>query len=99
MEEKKRSEFVEKGSISSCCEPTVDYAETGSDYANTMVDSNEMIAKDFDPDIGPYTIDELNSRIDEAETFISQAEKGDWSNWVTEDQSRAKLYSKYSWLR
>ena len=49
--------------------------------------------------IGPYTIDELNARIDEAETYIEKAERGDWSDWVTEKQSRANLYSKYPWLR
>ncbi len=29
--------------------------------------------------IGPYTMEELNARIDEAEKFIAQAGKGDWS--------------------
>jgi len=43
--------------------------------------------------------EELNARINEAEGFITQAEKGDWRNWVTEEQSRANLYSKYPWLR
>ena len=48
---------------------------------------------------GPFTIEELNSRIDEAEVFIAQAEKGDWSNWISEEQSLANLYTKYPWLR
>ena len=81
-----------------CCEPEAGYAATGSGYANTM-DVRDMISYDFDPGIGPYTMEELNARIDEAEVFIAQAEKGDWSNWVTEEQSRANLYNKYPWLR
>ena len=58
-----------------------------------------MITDSFDPGIGPYTTEELNARIDEAEVFIAQAENGDWSNWVTEDQARANLYGRYPWLR
>ena len=68
-------------------------------FTNTLSDENDMLSVDFDPGIGPYSIDELNTRIDEAEEFIAQAEKGDWSNWVTEDQSRTNLYEKYPWLR
>ena len=49
--------------------------------------------------MGPYTMEELNSRIDEAEAFIAQAEQGDWSNWISEEQSLANLYTKYPWLR
>ena len=49
--------------------------------------------------IGPSTMEELNVRIDEAEVLIEKAEKGDWNDWVSEEQSRANLYSKYPWLR
>ena len=49
--------------------------------------------------IGPYTMEELNARIDEAEEFIEKAENGDWSDWITEEQSRANLYKKYPWLQ
>ena len=41
----------------------------------------------------------LNARIDEAEVFITQAEKGDWSNWVTSAEMDAELYRRYPWLR
>lgn len=99
MEEKRYPEIEEEDGIDKCCEPEADYAATGSGYANTMPEAYDMIPDGFDPGIGPYTIKELNARIDEAEIFIAQAEKGDWSNWVTEDQSRANLYSKYPWLR
>lgn len=95
----KRYPEIEEESIDMCCESESGYAATGSGYANAMADACDMISDEFDPGIGPYTIEELNARIDEAEGFIAQAEKGDWSNWVTEDQSRANLYSKYPWLR
>ena len=99
MDEKRYHEIEEEEGIGMCCEPEAGYAATGSGYANTMAGACDMISDDFDPGIGPYTIEELDARIDEAEQFIAQAEKGDWSNWVTEDQSRANLYSKYPWLR
>ena len=99
MEEKRFPVFEEEEGIDRCCEPTAGYAITGSDYANTLSAEDSMLPDGFDPGIGPYTMDELNARIDEAEVFIAQAEKGDWTNWVTEKQSRANLYSKYPWLR
>ena len=99
MEEKKFPTIEEEEGIGKCCEPEAGYAATGSAYASTLADEDEMISDDFDPGIGSYTMEELNARIDEAEVFIAQAEQGDWSNWVTEKQSRANLYSKYPWLR
>lgn len=99
MDEKKHLTTEEENGFGMCCEPETGYAATGSGFANTMAEESEMISDDFDPGIGPYTVEELNARIDEAEMFIAQAEQGDWSNWVTEKQSRANLYSKYPWLR
>lgn len=99
MEEKRYPTTEEEEGIGMCREPEAGYAITDSGYANTMADRSDKISDDFDPGIGPYSIEELNARIDEAEVFIAQAEKGDWSNWVTEKQSRANLYSKYPWLR
>jgi hypothetical protein len=97
MEEKRYPKLEEEEGIGMCCEPETGYAATGSGYANTMV--RDMISDDFDPGIGPYTMEELNARIDEAEIFIAQAEKGDWSNWVTSEAMDAELYRKYPWLR
>jgi hypothetical protein len=99
MEERKYPEIEERDGIGMCSEPEAGYLATGSGYANTMADTCDLISDDFDPGIGPYTIEELNARIDESEAFIAQAENGDCSNWVTENQSRANLYSKYPWLR
>jgi hypothetical protein len=99
MEEKKYPGIEEEESTGMCSEPEVGCYVTGEGYTNTMAERHEMISDDFDPGIGPYTNEELEARIEEAEVFIAQAEKGDWSNWVTENQSRANLYSKYPWLR
>ena len=99
MEEKKYPVIEEENGIDKCCEPPVGYVATGSGYVNSLSEEDVMVSDDYDPGIGPYTMEELNARIDEAEAFIAQAEKGDWSNWVTEEQSRANLYNKYPWLR
>ena len=103
MEEKRYPVIEEEdGSCMKAEEPIVGYAATGSGYSytiNTLEDDNAEISDDWDPGIGPYSMEELNARIDEAEIFIEKAEKGDWSDWVTEEQSLANLYSKYPWLR
>ena len=100
MEEKRYPVLDEEENIDMCCEPSVAYAATGSGYTNTIETSDDYgISDDWDPGIGPYTMEELNARIDEAEVFIEKAEQGDWSDWVTEEQSRANLYRKYPWLR
>lgn len=99
MEEKRYPVIEEEDSVGMCCEPEVGYTATGSGYINTLSVDDSILPDDYDPGIGPYTMEELNARIDEAEVFIAQAEKGDWSNWVTEEQSRANLYSKYPWLK
>jgi hypothetical protein len=99
MEEKRYPVIEEEDGVGRCCEPPVGYAATGSGYANSLPEEDVMVSDNYDPGIGPYTMEELNARIDEAEEFIAQAEKGDWSNWVTEEQSLANLYSKYPWLR
>ena len=100
MGNKKYPVFEEDSSMNMCSEPVVGYAATGSGYANTAASLDDVcVSNDWDPGIGPYSMEELNSRIDEAELFMEKAERGDWSDWVTEEQSRANLYSKYPWLR
>lgn len=102
MEEKKQPVFEEESGMDKCCESPIDYGATGSGYDNTIEtcdDKGVAVADEWDPGIGPYSIEELNARIDEAELCIEKAEKGDWSDWVSEEQSRANLYSKYPWLR
>lgn len=100
MEEKRYPVLEEESGVGKCCEPAVSYAATGSGYANAMAGPEDvMMSDDYDPGIGPYTMEELNARIDEAEAAIERAERGDESDWVTEEQSRANLYRKYPWLR
>ena len=57
------------------------------------------IPDSWDPGIGPYTMDELNARIDNAEVAIKRAKNGDWNGWISESQSRENLYERYPWLR
>ena len=102
MKDNRYPKIEEEEGIGMCCEPSIGYGATCSGYANTLEAFNEDVvdvADTWDPGIGPYNMEELNARIDEAETFIEKAEQGDWSDWVTEAQSRANLYSKYPWLR
>ena len=83
----------EEENIGMCCEPAVGYAATGSGYTNTMVEPEDFImSDDYDPGVGPYTMEELNTRIDEAELAIERAEKGDESDWVTVEEMDAELY-------
>lgn len=89
----------EDGMIGMCAEPPAGYAATGSGYVNSISDEDGMLPDDYDPGIGPYTINELNARIDEAEVYIAQAEKGDYRNWVTSAEMDAELYKEFPWLR
>ena len=102
MEEKRYPVIEEESGMDMCRESPVGHASTDRAYANTLGSSDDEVmdvAEDWDPGVGPYTMEELNARIDEAEVLIEKAEKGDWSDWVSEEQSRANLYSKYPWLR
>ena len=82
-----------------CREPVVEYAATGSGYDGTVIAEPEYdepwMSDDYDPGLGPYTMEELNVRIDEAEASIERAEHGDWSDWVTSEEMDAELYQKY----
>ena len=102
MEEKKYPSFDEEENTGMVCEPPVGYAATGSGYVNTVDDMEEnetVIPDDWDPGVGPYTMEELNARIDEAEAAIERAEHGDWSDWVTSEEMGRSLYAKFPWLR
>ena len=100
MKEKKYPVIEEEDGMFKCCEPAVGYAATGSGYTNTIESSDDYgISDDWDSGIGPYTMEELNARIDEAEVFIEKAERGDWSDWVTNEEMDAELYREYPWLR
>lgn len=100
MEQEKRYPvFEEEDRVGKCSEAPIDYAATGSGYVNTLSNEDGMLPDEYDSGIGPYTMEEINARIDEAEVYIAQAERGDWSNWVTSEEMDAELFSKYPWLR
>ena len=80
-------------------EPMIAYAATGSGYANTLAEGTDLLPSDYDPGIGPYSMEELNARIDEAEAAIIRAEQGDMSDWVTPEELDAELHRQFSWLR
>ena len=70
-------------------------AEIAYDSQTVEATAAELgISDSWDPGIGPYSMDELNARID-----IKRAKNGDWSGWISESQSRENLYKRYPWLR
>lgn len=73
-------------------------AEPYPDMAAEVVTSVEDIMDEWDPGIGPYSMEEMNARIDQAEEAINRAKSGDWSGWITESQSRENIYTKFPWL-
>lgn len=99
MEEKRYPRFDEDESIGMCSESFVGHASVSSEQANVMTDYDCLLSDDYDPGIGPYTMDELNARIDEAELAIERAENGDESDWVTAEEMDVELYRMFPWLR
>jgi hypothetical protein len=101
MKDNRYPDFEEEEGIGMCSEPLDHEDEYGGNYdtIEAFKEKGADVAETWDPGIGPYDKEELNARIDEAEVFIEKAERGDWSDWVSETQSRANLYSKYPWLR
>ncbi len=101
MEDNRYPDLEMDQDANQCSEPPVDYTAVNSGYTNTIApkDDDNVVVDNWDPGIGPYTMEELNARIDEAEVFIEKAENGDWSDWISEEQSRANLYKKYPWLQ
>lgn len=102
MKEKHYPIFEEEESTDRCCEPVIEYAATDSGFGGTVVTDqyyDEPWMNDgYDPGIGPYTMEELNARIDEAEAAIERAEHGDWSDWVTSEEMDTELYQECPWL-
>ena len=105
MEDEKRYPIQEEeDSVGMASEPVGGYIATGSGYVSTIDDPMEEdedcgISDDWDPGIGPYTMEELNARIDEADAAIDRAEAGDMSDWVTSEEMDRRLYERFPWLR
>ena len=55
-------------------------------------DDNPWLNDDFDPGVGPYTLEELYARIDEAEANVAAG------MWLTEEESRNRIRQKFPWL-
>ena len=101
MEEKRYPKLDEEENAGKVSEPVVEYAATGSGFTGTTemeCDDDPMMSDDYDPGIGPYSMEELNARIDEAEAAIERANQGDWSDWVTSEEMTANLYKRFPWL-
>lgn len=99
MKPNKYPESHDSNDAGMCCEPYTRYAATGSGYGSTFVEPDNILMDEKDPQVGPYSMEELNARIDEAEIVIANAEKGDVDGWVTAEQMDAELYSAFPWLR
>ena len=101
MEDKNIPKSNKDENFGMVCEPPEGYAATGSGYANTIetMDEEIGISDDVDPGVGPYTMEELNARIDEADAAITRSEHDDWSDWVTSKEMDQNLYAKFPWLR
>ena len=101
MEEKRYPKLDEEENGGKVSDPVVEYAATGSGFTGTAemeCDDDPMMSDDYDPGIGPYSMEELNARIDEAEAAIERANQGDWSDWVTSEEMTANLYKRFPWL-
>ena len=92
MEEKRYPVFDEEEGIGKCCEPAVGYAATGSGYAYTLANDDDMLPDDYDPGIGPYTMEELYSRVAESE---EQFAKG---NYITSEELFSELDKEFHFL-
>ena len=93
MEGKKYPKTEEDGyGALSATEPAVAYASEGCQHLQEL----EMIEypDDYDPGIGPYSIEELNSRIERTEKDIN-----DPSKWVHVDDFWAAMKREHPWLR
>ena len=55
-------------------------------------DDNPWLNDDFDPGVGPYTLEELYARIDEAEESVRRGLGKSWS------QVEAELKAEFPWL-
>ena len=55
-------------------------------------EDNPWLSDDFDPGVGPYTLEELYARIDEAEANVAAG------MWLTEEESRHRIRQKFPWL-
>ncbi len=98
MEYNNRPTVDESHDTGLCSEPAIGFT-TAIGYSKQVMEPQGIFRDETDDGVGPYSIEEMNSRIDEAEVIIAKAEQGDTSGWVTAKQMDAELYSTFPWLR
>jgi len=103
MNEKRYPEIEEESGTDMCCEQPVGYAATGSGYANTLVESEEVTPQIPVGKLGFYTEDRgvFEARVAEIEADLDEVEAGheDTAKWATSEQFDRELYHQYPWLR
>lgn len=97
MEEKRFPQLEKEENEGIVSDPMVEMTSPTKSYTDLSVHINTR--EDWNPGIGPFSVDELNSRIDEADAALDRYSKGDDGEWVTEKQLRENYYTKYTWLR
>ena len=96
MEEKKYPIIEEEDSydVMAAAEPAVAYAVN---HQETLSQDERILfeyPKDYDPGIGPYSIKEMNERIDRAERDGNNPDK-----WVRVDDFWAAMQKEHVWLQ
>ena len=96
MEEKKYPVIEEENCYDAmtAAEPAVAYAVN---HQETLSQDERVLfeyPKDYDPGIGPYSIEEMNERIDRAERDGNNPDK-----WVRVDDFWAAMQKEHVWLQ
>ncbi len=90
---------IEQEQTDQAGEPTIAAQQQSRQWGSVPVDDTEAdgddnpwLNDDFDPGVGPYTLEELYARIDEAEANVAAG------MWLTEEESRHRLKQKFPCL-
>ena len=90
---------IEQEQTDQAGEPTIAAQQQQRQWGSVPVDDTEAdgddnpwLNDDFDPGVGPYTLEELYARIDEAEANVAAG------MWLTEEESRNRIRQKFPWL-
>ena len=90
---------IEQEQTDQAGEPTIAAQQQQRQWGSVPVDDTEAdgddnpwLNDDFDPGVGPYTLEELYARIDEAEESVRRGLGKSWS------QVEAELKAEFPWL-
>lgn len=94
MEEKEYPKIEEEDGFGAltAAEPAVAYATNAYSYHNQQKSFD--YPDNYDPGIGPYTIEELEARIDRTEQ-----DADDPSKWIWVDDFWSSMRKEHQWLR